>query len=163
MVQKCQVKNFHVSWLTKVFPVTWRGPSKEGLNSKTVHLLYRRGSHVPVGVLLNCIYRGCSRRCCSFNPSLCCLLTFHLSYVAFPGHVTWQNFTLSGPCYYPARASGFFGFTFTHRGNGERSDDRKYFCGSQATLLLTHIDNFILIRGANLRWTNDWQSWGHGI
>ena len=51
---------------------------------------------MSLSVFYYCIC-ACIRRCRSFNPSLCRLSPFHLSYVAVSGPCRLSEFTLTGP------------------------------------------------------------------
>ena len=51
---------------------------------------------MSLSIFYYCI-RACLRRCRSFNPSLCRLLPFHLSYVAVSSPSRLSEFTLTGP------------------------------------------------------------------
>ena len=44
-----------------------------------------------------CCICACLHCCHSFNPSLCCLSPFHLSYVAVSRPCRLSEFTLTGP------------------------------------------------------------------
>ena len=51
---------------------------------------------MSLSVFYYCI-SACIRRCRNFNPSLCRLSPFHLSYVAVSGPCRLSEFTLTGP------------------------------------------------------------------
>ena len=83
----------------------FRGPTSVhvrmslAVNFKTLRFTYcSEEKAMSLSVFYHCIC-VCLRRCRSFNPSLCRLSPFHLSYVVVSRPCRLSKFTLTGPHY----------------------------------------------------------------